>query len=109
MLEIKYVRQNLSELQSALDVRGTVVDLGSFKKTDAKRREVLLEIEELRHHRNVVSERIAELKKAGEDTLNLVAEMRTVAGKIKTLDKSLAQSEETINSLLLEIPNIPHS
>ncbi len=109
MLEIKYVRQNLSELQSALDVRGTVVDLGSFKKTDAKRREVLLEIEELRHHRNVVSERIAELKKAGENTLNLVAEMRTVAGKIKTLDKSLAQSEETINRLLLEIPNIPHT
>jgi len=109
MLEIKYVRQNLSEVQSALDARGTVVDLEFFKQTDAKRREILLEIEELRHHRNVVSERIAELKKAGEDTLNLVTEMRTVAGKIKNLDKSLAESEETINRLLLEIPNIPHT
>lgn len=109
MLEIKYVRQNLSDVQSTLDTRGAVVDLEFFKKTDAKRREILLEIEELRHHRNVVSERIAELKKAGENTLNLVAEMRTVAGKIKTLDKSLAQSEEIINRLLLEIPNIPHT
>jgi seryl-tRNA synthetase len=109
MLEIKYVRQNLPEVQSALDARGTIVDLEFFKKTDAKRREVLLEIEELRHQRNVVSERIAELKKAGEDTLNLVAEMRTVGGKIKALDKTLAESEEIINSLLLGIPNIPHT
>lgn len=109
MLEIKYVRQNLSDVKSALDARGTVVDLEFFEKTDAKRREVLLEIEELRHHRNVVSERIAELKKAGEDTLDLVAEMRAVAGKIKQLDKLLAESEEIIDHLLLEIPNIPHA
>ena len=59
MLEIKFVRQNLPAVQNALAARGAVADIESFKNADARRREVLLEIEKLRHRRNVVSEEIA--------------------------------------------------
>jgi len=91
MLEIKFIRQNLTEVQKALTRRGETVDLETFKNCDAKRKAVLLEIEELRHRRNVVSEHIAGMKKDGENADDLVAEMREVAAKIKELDKSLSE------------------
>ena len=108
MLEIKFVRQNLTQVQSALDARGTSVDLEKFQQADSHRREVLLELEQLRHQRNVVSERIAAMKKSGEDTRDVVLEMRDVSAKIKDLERRLAQDEEITTQILLEIPNLPH-
>jgi seryl-tRNA synthetase len=109
MLEIKFVRENLSAVQKSISARGMAIDLDAFKDDDAKRREILLEIESLRHRKNVVSEQIAEMKKRAEDTETLVAEMRKVSAKIKDLDRTLTEIEDKINDFLLEIPNIPNS
>ncbi|MGD9300213.1 MAG: serine--tRNA ligase [Desulfobacterales bacterium] len=108
MLEIKYLRQNLSTVQEALKARGHQADLNAFQKWDDERRAVLQEIESLRHERNVVSDRIAEMKKAGENTEASVVEMRTVSAKIKELDRKLSESQEAIDDFLLGLPNIPH-
>ncbi len=109
MLEIKFVSQNLSSVKHALDTRGHQIDLATFKKCDDERRVILQKIEALRHQRNVVSDRIAEMKKAGDDTESRVVEMRTVSSKIKELDKHLSENQATINDILLGIPNIPHA
>jgi seryl-tRNA synthetase len=109
MLEIKFVSQNLSSVKRALDARGYQIDLETFKQRDDERRVILQEIESLRHQRNVVSDRIAEMKKASENAESLVLEMRTVSTKIKELDKQLSENQTTINDILLGIPNIPHT
>jgi seryl-tRNA synthetase len=109
MLEIKFVRQNLSALREALAARAHHAELDTFQKCDDERRIILQEIESLRHQRNVVTDRIAELKKAGDDTDALVIEMRAVSLKIKELDKKLSENQEIINSFLLGLPNIAHS
>ena len=108
MLEIKYLRQNLSTVKEALQARGHKADLDAFQKWDDDRRTVLQELESLRHERNVVSDRIAELKKAGDNAEAIVAEMRAVSSKIKELDKQLSASQEAIDDFLLGLPNIPH-
>jgi len=117
MLDIKFVRQNLEEVQKSLSTRGGSANLEKFMECDAKRREILQEIESLRHRRNVVSDEIAKMKKKGKDgsaqvsDLNQqrVLEMRDVSARIKELDKSLAEHEESVNKILMELPNIPHS
>ena len=109
MLEIKFVRDNLSTVQRSLGTRGVAVEMEAFEQLDAKRREVLLEIENLRHRRNVVSEQIADMKRRKEETDALVVDMRDVSGRIKELDGSLSEIESNLNAFLLEIPNIPHS
>ena len=93
MLEIKFVRQNLEQVKAALAARGTEVDIDSFVTHDAQRRKVLVELEELRHRRNIVSDQIADMKKSGENADGLVKEMRDVSGRIKSLDKALAEGE----------------
>ncbi|MDX1709299.1 MAG: serine--tRNA ligase, partial [Desulfobacterales bacterium] len=109
MLEIKFVRQNLETIQKALAARGLSPDLDAFKTCDDERRSILQELEALRHQRNVVSDQIAEMKKAGENADSVVAEMREVSTRIKSLDKSLVQTQETLEKMLLGMPNIPHS
>ncbi len=109
MLEIKYLRQNLSIVQAALKARGHQADLNAFQKWDDERRAVLQAIESLRHERNVASDRIAEMKRAGEDAEAFVVEMREVSSKIKDLDWKLSESQEAIDDFLLGLPNIPHT
>ena len=109
MLEIKFVRQNLETVEKALAARGHPTDLGAFKACDQERRTILLELEALRHQRNVVSDQIAEMKKAGENADDLVFQMREVSSRIKALDKSLAETQDTLEQLLLRLPNIPHT
>ena len=109
MLEIKFVRQNLETVQKALVARGHSMDLSAFKSRDEERRTILQELEALRHQRNLVSDQIAEMKKAGENADTIVTQMREVSSRIKALDKSLAEIQETLEKMLLEMPNIPHS
>jgi len=108
MLEIKFVRQNLQQIEKSLENRGETADLESFKHCDTQRKSLLLEIEDLRYRRNVVSEKIAAMKRNKEDTDDLVAEMRQVADRIKELDQHLSENEDKINHILFRIPNLPH-
>jgi seryl-tRNA synthetase len=109
MLEIKFVRQNLDTVQKALEKRGESADLDALKKCDDKRRAILQELETLRHQRNVVSDQIAQMKKAGGNADTIVAEMREVSSKIKVLDKALTEILETFDRILMGLPNIPHA
>ena len=109
MLEIKFVRQNLSIVQKALSDRGKTADLETLSQCDAMRKTVLLELEDLRCQRNSVSEQIAVMKKAGENAEPRVVEMRDVSLRIKSLEKKLADSEEKLQEIILGIPNIPHA
>jgi seryl-tRNA synthetase len=109
MLEIKFVSQNLSAVRNALEARNYQADLDTFKKCDDERRTMLQEIESLRHQRNVVSDRIAEMKKAGDNTQTPVVEMRAVSSRIKDLEKKLSENQAIIDDILLGLPNIPHA
>jgi seryl-tRNA synthetase len=109
MLEIKFVRQNLSLVQEALKNRNTSADLEIFQKSDEDRREILAQVESLRHRRNVVSQQIAEMKKSGHDADDLVIEMRDVGNTIKELENSMTKLDDVLKKLLLRIPNIPHN
>jgi seryl-tRNA synthetase len=108
MLEIKFVRQNLESVQEALRNRGASADWQAFVEADNQRKKTLGEIEELRHRRNVVSDEIAALKKAGQDAQTMVTEMRQVGERVKELEKELAVHEESLHSILMGIPNVPH-
>ena len=108
MLELKFVRQNLKQIETSLENRGESADLESFIACDAQRKTLLVEIEDLRHRRNVVSEKIAAMKRNKENADNLVAEMRQVADRIKVLDQDLSENESKINHILFRIPNLPH-
>ena len=108
MLEIKFVRQNLELVQEALRKRGQGDDLKEFLHHDSERRAILLEVEALKHRRNTVSERIAEMRRDKQDASDLIAEMKAVSEQIKSLDEQLSQHEQGLQSILMGLPNLPH-
>ena len=107
MLEIKFVRQNLTTVQKAVENRGGTADWDAFNHADNQRSVELAEIEKLRHQRNVASEQIAKMRKQGENADEMMAEMRSVGERIKQLEKTLAVHEKRLDDILLGIPNIP--
>ncbi len=109
MLDIKGIRKDLTHIQTAVANRGEVVDWKELIALDDRRKKDLLEIENLRHQRNVVSEEIAAMKKAGLPADAPVGEMRAVANQIKALDTRLAETSGKIQTILMRIPNPPHT
>ncbi|MEG6617116.1 serine--tRNA ligase [Peptococcaceae bacterium 1198_IL3148] len=108
MLDIKLVRSNPELVKEALKNRGVNVSLDEFLKLDEERRKILVEVEQLKNKRNVVSEEVGRLKKAGQPADDIVVEMRQVSQSIKEMDEKVKDIEEQLQKILLTIPNIPH-
>lgn len=109
MFSVKWVRENLELVKTALGNRGESVDLDRFTDLDSERRGLLSEAEELKRERNLVSAEIARLKLKGEETQPKVQRMREVSKRVKELNQEIRQVDEKLNEILSWIPNIPHS
>jgi len=107
MLDLKFVRSHLKDIEDMLKNRGYDLDISRFETLDQTRREILSGLEALRHQKNRVSEEIAAMKKRGEDALTVIAEMKTVASEIKEKEKELPKVVEELDQMLMVIPNIP--
>jgi len=108
MLDMRFIRENPEVVEKALEKRNMESPIPEFKKLDEKRRDLLYEAEQLKHKRNVNSDKIGELKRNGEDASDLIKEMQEVSARIKELDQKVNIVEDQLNDILLAIPNIPH-
>ncbi|WP_102348049.1 serine--tRNA ligase [Bacillus sp. Marseille-P3661] len=109
MLDLKYLRDNFADVKARLQNRGEDLgDLDRFESLDTKRRELIVEGEQLKSRRNEVSKEVSVLKREKKDADHLITEMREVGDRIKQIDDELRTVEEDLQSLLLSIPNVPH-
>ena len=108
MLDLKFARANLDGIREMIKNRGYDLDLAQFEHLDQERRNRLMTLEELRHRRNQVSEKIAAMKKRSDDASELIQEMKKVSADIKEKEKDLSQYTVELNELLMIIPNMPH-
>jgi seryl-tRNA synthetase len=108
MLDLKFVRSNPEIVKEALQKRHVSISLEQFLEHEEERRKLLFEIENLKAHRNSVSEEVGQLKKNGGDAESLVLEMREVGQQIKDLEQKSATIVQEMEKVLYEIPNIPH-
>ena len=105
MLDIKRIRQNPQEVKAAVDRRGKVTNMDKVLELDESRRAVIAEVEAKKARKNEVSKQIPMLKKNGEDTTAIFAEMKTLGEEIKAGDAKLAEIDDELKTLLLSIPN----
>ena len=108
MLDIKYLRQNVEFVRRKMLERGQEMDFGPFIAMDAKRLDILHEVELLRNERNTASKEVGEKKKRKEDASALIARMGEVSTRIRELDECLKRAEAELNEMGMIIPNIPH-
>jgi seryl-tRNA synthetase len=108
MLDIKYLRQNMEFVAAKMRERGQEMNFERFSFLDARRRELLQEVELLRSERNTVSRQVGEKKKRGEDATGIIARMGDVSERIKRLEDDLKKTDEDLDLIVMTIPNIPH-
>ncbi len=108
MLDIKRLRTETEEVKAALARRKKEINIDEVLVLDEKRRALLYEAEQLKARQNEVSREIPKMKKAGEDTTAILAEMRELSDKVKALDAETRETEEAQENILLRIPNTPN-
>lgn len=109
MLDPRFVKENIELVIRRLVERGTEFDFAEFLHLDGERRRLLAEAEQLKHQRNLFSEKVAERKRKGEEPGPEVIRMREISGRIKKLDEEIKVHEERLREILLNVPNLPHS
>lgn len=108
MLDIKLLRTNPERIQDALKKRNNDLDIAPAIELDKQRRALLADVEQRKAEQNEITKKIPAMKKAGEDTDAIFAEMRTLSDTIKEDDAKIAQIDSDLRNFMLRIPNIPH-
>jgi len=106
MLELRFIRENADLVRRGIRDKNSPDCLDQLLELDTRRRQIIAEVESLKHERNVVSEQIAAAKKAGKDSAEAIAAMRTVSERTQALDAALREVESQILYWQLRIPNI---
>lgn len=109
MLDIKLIRENPELVRQGLLNKNAKDIVTEVLSIDEERRQLILRTDELKSKRNQVSAKIPQMKKAGEDTAPLLAEMKLVSDEITQLDISLREKEEELENILRYTPNISHA
>jgi len=108
MLDIQRIRENTDLVKEGIKNKNVQIDFDAILKLDQERRDVITEVEVLKHDRNVVSKDVATRKKNKEDTSDLINRTREIGQRIKSLDDQQREVEAKLNELMLQIPNLPH-
>ena len=108
MIDIKKIRETPDVIREGLRNRGANPELvDQILECDALRREKVAAVDALKNERNTTSKQIGALRKAGQDTSEMQAAMRTLGEKIAVLDKEASDLDEKQRTILLTLPNMP--
>ncbi len=111
MLDIKRVRQDPELVKKAVRSRNMNLDteIDELITIDKDRRALTQETDSLKQKQNEASKKIPQIKKAGGDIQDILAEMSKIKSQVKENDDKLSQLAARQREIMLEIPNIPDS
>jgi seryl-tRNA synthetase len=107
MLDLKLIRSDPERVKAALARRGAAEDVDRLLALDARRRELLPEIEGAQAERKALSKRVGEAKKAGEDAAKLMETVGGLKERIETGKAELEKVEAELERVAAALPNLP--
>jgi len=108
VIDRRLIREEPDRVRAGLARKRSTIDIERLIELDREHLTNLQLSEELKHKRNVASEDIGRRKAAGEDITAVSAAMKETSTRIKELEARNKEIEETLDSLLLTVPNLPH-
>lgn len=109
MLDIKLIRETPEKVKVGLLAKEADCskEIDRILELDTARREAIFATETLKAEQNKVTKMIPELKKSGQDTTTVFAEMNKLKEEIKNNDAKLGEIEDELRLLMLSLPNMP--
>src|SRR5574344_2867724 len=103
MLDIKLIRENPQKINELLKRRNPQLSIDEVLKIDEERRKIQTQADELRAKKKKDSQSIGELKKKGENTDAVQAEVKKLGDDIKLLEEKQTDLDNKQRDLLLHI------
>lgn len=107
MIDLILIREDPDRVRKALKDLQAEAPIEEILSFDEQRRTILLELEELRHDRNVTSKQIGMMKDANERQ-EMIDRMGGVNARIKDLEEQLRGTDEQLEGAMYMVPNLPH-
>lgn len=108
MLDIQALRNDLDAVVAKLAARKFVFDTAKFSALEQERKTVQTRTQGLQAKRNTLSKSIGIAKSKGEDVSAIMAEVAGLGDQLKADEARLAEIQEELQQLLLNVPNLPH-
>jgi seryl-tRNA synthetase len=110
MHDIRLLRDQLDQLRDGMRRRGKLTELAPLleraESIERERRSAITELEGQQARRNVLTQEVAQRRKAGEDATAQMAESRAIGEAITALETRRAEAEAAVQQILYELPNI---
>jgi seryl-tRNA synthetase len=107
VLDLKLIRSDPERVKAALARRGAAERVDELLALDARRRELLPEIEGAQAERKTLSKKIGEAKQAGGDAAAEMEAVQGLKGKIEAGKAELERVEADLERVAAELPNLP--
>jgi len=107
MLPLEFIRTEPEKVKAAARDKRADVDIDALLAHDARRRELLHQVGELRSEHNAASRSIGPKKKAGEDLTETFRLLKEFSDRIKSVEADLKEATEEVERRLMWIPNCP--
>jgi seryl-tRNA synthetase len=108
MLDAKLLRTDPESVARNLARRGFVLDVGSLRALEERRKVAQVTADETRAARNAHAKKVGMAKGKGEDISGLVAEGETLARRLESLEKEQVAVQTEFDELVLGLPNMLH-
>ena len=111
MLDAKLLRENPVSVENMLKRRGIDFPLDELIALDKKRRQLIVELHDFRHRKNMLAHTIAQKRAQTEKTDSINTElndMKEVSNKIIELEKEQESIQSKFLNLMMSIPNLLH-
>ena len=107
MIDPKLLRTELDTVAEKLAKRGYELDKAFWQQVEEQRKSIQVKTEELQAKKNAGAKQIGLMKRNGENTDALMAEMATISSEMKQAEDALKALQEKILAAALTIPNLP--
>ena len=108
MISIKDLRKQPELYKKMLALKSDHADVDQLLLLDKTFRSLQTEVNHLRAERNNASEAIGLAKKAGQDASDAIKQTRELGDRLKEIEARVHQTDEELNKVLYQIPNLPH-
>lgn len=107
MIDPKLLRTELDTVAEKLAKRGYELDKAFWQQVEEQRKSIQVKTEELQAKKNAGAKQIGLMKRNGENTDALMAEMATISSEMKQAEDALKALQDKILAAALTIPNLP--
>ncbi len=107
MIDLEHLKENIDIYKKGLSTKGCDIDLVKLLNMNAEKNSLQNKLDDLKNKKNILSKTIGNQASSGKNFDDLKTESESLNVEIDQLQKEFEESKSNLDSLLLQIPNLP--